>query len=96
MIVYYSGRFSNVSHQYHALAKVQFINPTDGDLAVQGAADRGEALVLRGVEPNRVHDMLLYDFDEGDTGRHEPVIQVGQQLNLHYIYALEIIEHLIH
>ena len=84
MIVYYSGRFTNVSHQYHALAKVQFINETDGRIAIDGASQRGtepfEPLVLRGVEPNRVHDMLLYDFDKGESGRCEPEIEVGIQL----------------
>ena len=80
MVMYYAGRFSDVSHQYHALAKCQFINETDGDIAAEGAAERGGPLVLRGVEPNRVHDMLLYDFDEGDSGRHEPEIEVGLTL----------------
>jgi len=46
-------------------------------MAIQGAATRRGPLVFRGVEANRVHDML-YDFDEGDAGRHEPEMEVGQ------------------
>lgn len=77
MIVYYSGQFPNVSHQYHAVAKVQFINTADGEPAIQGAARRGtEPLVLRNVEQQRLHDLLLYDFDEGEEGRREPEIEV--------------------
>lgn len=77
MIVYYSGCYSNESHQYHALAKVQFINAADGDVAIEEAAKRGGPLVIQGVKHNRVHDMLLYDFDEGESGRREPTIEVS-------------------
>lgn len=78
MVMYYAGQFPNKSHQYHALAKCQFANQKEGANAIQGAAQRGGTLVLRGVEPNRVHDMLLYDYDQGDTGRHKVEIEVSK------------------
>ncbi|XP_048584706.1 uncharacterized protein LOC5498142 isoform X2 [Nematostella vectensis] len=76
MICYYAGQFPAVSHQYCAAFKIQFFNSAEGEAVADAAAKHTEPLTLRSVEQERLHDLLLYDFDEGDSGRHEPEVKV--------------------
>lgn len=75
MIVYYSGKFPVVSRQYHSLAKIEFVNESDGKVITEVLKQRkNNLLVLRTVEEERLHDILLYRIGSTKLG----VVEVSE------------------
>lgn len=75
MVVTYFGQFPIVSHQYYAVAKVEFSNAADCKAAIDVAQGRKSPLVLRCVEKLKLHDVLLHEILKGST--KEPGIEVN-------------------
>jgi len=75
MVVSYFGRFPKVSHQYYAVAKIEFYNAADCKAAIDVAQGRESPLVLRCVDKQKLHDVLLNEILKGS--KREPGIEVS-------------------
>ncbi|EDO30282.1 predicted protein [Nematostella vectensis] len=76
MVAYYAGRLTDPSRQYFAAIKLEFCNPSIGRLL--SAVHYGNApLVLRCVEKETIHDLLLGNGERKKDQKHGGVIPVG-------------------
>ena len=72
VIVTYSGSFTQVQYQYFTVARLQFCTDPVADLVRTKVSPGAGPLVFRNTEPDRAHDVLLFDTEEDAIdGRHQ-------------------------
>ena len=77
VIVSYAGNFQKTEHQYFTMAQLRFLSDKDADKfrskaeELQKTSPEPPPLVFRNKEKDKVHDVLIFDFDEGEGGRNK-------------------------
>ena len=77
VIVSYAGNFHNKAHQYFTMAQLRFLSDKDANKfrskaeELQKTSPEPPPLVFRNKEKDKVHDVLIFDFDEGEGGRNK-------------------------